>query len=81
MIVGHFLPIWPTKSTNYRPDFHKYYKHLTLVIISILLPECLNENFQARGMPRQFEQPEDSNDRKEFEDIRIFQMGGHLLKH
>ena len=46
-----------------------------------LVSERLYENFQARGMPRQFEQPEDTNDRKEFEDIRIFQMGGHLLKH
>ena len=32
-------------------------------------------------MSRQFEQPEDANDRKELEDISIFQMRGHLLKH
>ena len=55
--------------------------HTPTQLYYLFLPERLYENFQARGMPRQFEQPEDSNDRKEFEDIRIFQMGGHLLKH
>ena len=62
---------------------NRFYFAITLhsYLYHLLLPERLYENFQARGMPRQFEQPEDTNDRKEFEDIRIFQMGGHLLKH
>ena len=70
------MPPFSLFRMNCRQQFHiptqSYY---------LFLPERLYENFQARGMPRQFEQPEDSNDRKEFEDIRIFQMGGHLLKH
>ena len=43
-------------------------------------PESLDEDFQARRMSCQFEQPEDANDRKELKNISVFQMRGHLLK-
>ena len=32
-------------------------------------------------MPRQFEQPEDSDNREKLEDVGVFEVRGHLLQH
>ena len=40
----------------------------------------LNEDLESAGVSGQFEQPQDANDREEFEDVRVLQMRGHPLK-
>ncbi len=43
-------------------------------------PERLDENLEARRVTGQLEQPEDTDDGEELEDVGVLQMRGHLLE-